>query len=314
MAELIIIRGNSGSGKSTLAKEIHRLFRGRALLIPQDTVRREMLGARDDANTPAIPLIAHLLEYGCNHCAITILEGILNAERYRPAFERARSLFGDAHIHAFRFDLPFEETLKRHQTKPNRSEFGEAQMREWWLENDALSGIPETVFTKETSLRQAIRIILNAAAPVCCRPAEARDAETLVQIYDSAFHADFVRFGEYPGYGRSVSEMEASIARDPKQIIERAGVPIGVLSHENRGGGDYHIGCLCIKPEFQNQGAGARAFQDFLAAHPDWTHIALETPLEKEENIRFYTEKCQMCLTGINREGNIPLAILERNR
>ena len=46
MAELIIIRGNSGSGKSTLAKEIHRLFRGRALLIPQDTVRREMLGAR----------------------------------------------------------------------------------------------------------------------------------------------------------------------------------------------------------------------------------------------------------------------------
>ena len=46
MAELIIIRGNSGSGKSTLAKEIHRPFRGRALLIPQDTVRREMLGAR----------------------------------------------------------------------------------------------------------------------------------------------------------------------------------------------------------------------------------------------------------------------------
>lgn len=60
--------------------------------------------------------------------------------------------------------------------------------------------------------------------------------------------------------------------------------------------------------------AEARAFQDFLAAHPDWTHIALETPLEKEENIRFCTEKCQMRLTGINREGNIPLAILERNR
>lgn len=59
---------------------------------------------------------------------------------------------------------------------------------------------------------------------------------------------------------------------------------------------------------------GARAFQDFLAAHPDWTHIALETPLEKKESIRFYTEKCQMRLTGINREGNIPLAILERNR
>ena len=64
MAELIIIRGNSGSGKSTLPKEIHRPFRGRALLIPQDTVRREMLGARDNANTPASPLIAHLLEYG----------------------------------------------------------------------------------------------------------------------------------------------------------------------------------------------------------------------------------------------------------
>lgn len=46
-SKLIIIRGNSGSGKTTLSKEIHRRLPHNTLLIPQDTVRREMLNAKD---------------------------------------------------------------------------------------------------------------------------------------------------------------------------------------------------------------------------------------------------------------------------
>ena len=33
-------------------------------MISQDTVRREMLWARDSEDTPAIPLLIHLLRYG----------------------------------------------------------------------------------------------------------------------------------------------------------------------------------------------------------------------------------------------------------
>lgn len=39
------------------------------------------------------------------------------------------------------FDIPFVDTMLRHETKPNTHEFGEKQMRQWWIEKDFL-GVP----------------------------------------------------------------------------------------------------------------------------------------------------------------------------
>lgn len=116
MSNLIILRGNSGSGKTTLSKRIQKRLGKNTLLIPQDTVRREMLNAKDGANNPSIPLLINLLEYGHEDCDYVILEGILNAKWYLPVFERAKELFGDR-INAYYFDIPFEETMKRHQER-----------------------------------------------------------------------------------------------------------------------------------------------------------------------------------------------------
>jgi hypothetical protein len=44
-------------------------------------------------------------------------------------------------VHAYYFDIPFDETLARHASKPNAHEFGEKEMREWWKEKDHL-GLP----------------------------------------------------------------------------------------------------------------------------------------------------------------------------
>ena len=41
--------------------------------------------------------------------------------------------------------MPFEETLKRHQTKPNCNDFGEEEMQKWWREKDYLGFIKESV-------------------------------------------------------------------------------------------------------------------------------------------------------------------------
>ena len=57
MSKLIIIRGNSGSGKSTLAGRLQRKFGRNTMVISQDTVRREMLWAKDGEGTPALPLM-----------------------------------------------------------------------------------------------------------------------------------------------------------------------------------------------------------------------------------------------------------------
>lgn len=55
--------------------------------------------------------------------------------------------------------LPFEETVRRHSTKPNRGEFGEAEMRRWWKEEDYLSMIPQTILKEDISLEAAVERI-----------------------------------------------------------------------------------------------------------------------------------------------------------
>ena len=159
MRKLVIIRGNSGSGKSSLAKRLQREFGRGTLVIPQDTVRREMLWARDGPDTAAVPLLTDLLRYGYANSGVTILEGILHSEWYCPVFQEAVRLFGE-NIFAYYYALPFEETLRRHETKPNRFEFGEEDMRRWWKEKDFIGFIPEKTFGPEVTLETAVRQIL----------------------------------------------------------------------------------------------------------------------------------------------------------
>ena len=155
MEKLIILRGNSGSGKTTIAKELQKSFGRNTMLISQDVVRRDMLRVKDGENTEALPLMKELLTYGRNHCEIVILEGIMYADWYKPLFELAVQLYG-TNIFAYYFDLPFEETLKRHQTKPNCNEFGEDAMRRWWRDKDFSDVLNERVITSEKGIQSII--------------------------------------------------------------------------------------------------------------------------------------------------------------
>lgn len=160
---LIVLRGNSGSGKSVTAKALQRHFGRGTLMIPQDTVRREMLWARDGEGTPALPLLQSLLRYGHGHCAVTILEGILASDVYAPLFAEAARLYG-SHLYAYYWDIPFEETLCRHATKPNRGDFGEADMRRWWREKDYAPMLREKRLDETLSQEGALHLILSDMA------------------------------------------------------------------------------------------------------------------------------------------------------
>lgn len=151
MIKLILIRGNSGSGKTSLAKELQQQFGKVSLLISQDLVRRQMLNVRDGRDCPAIPLLINLVKYGHDNYEITILEGILYTGFYKSLFEEIARLFGD-NIFAYYYDIPFEETLKRHQTKSNKDDFGESEMRDWWIEKDYIGFIAEKPIYENESL------------------------------------------------------------------------------------------------------------------------------------------------------------------
>lgn len=158
MSRLIILRGNSGSGKTTIAKELQRKFGSNTLLISQDAIRREMLMVSDGPDSPAIPMLKELLRYGKDHCETVILEGIMVADWYRPLFELAKELFGK-NIYAYYFDIPFEETLKRHKTRAKSGEFGEEAMRDWWVEKDYSEVLDETAITADKDMETIIEEI-----------------------------------------------------------------------------------------------------------------------------------------------------------
>lgn len=157
-ALLIILRGNSGSGKTTAGKALQKKFGHGTMLISQDVVRREMLYVKDGPDTEAAQLLFELALYGKKHCNIIILEGILNSAWYEKLFENLQKEFG-SRILAYYFDIPFEETLIRHQQKPNAHEFGEIEMRKWWKDKDFIDRIPEECLCKEISLEEIIQRI-----------------------------------------------------------------------------------------------------------------------------------------------------------
>lgn len=155
VTQLIILRGNSGSGKTTTGKTLQRKFGHGTMLISQDVVRREMLFVKDGPNPEASQLLLELALYGKSRCNIVILEGILNSKWYEKLFEKLIDQF-DNQIFAYYFDIPFEETLKRHKLKLNAYEFGEKEMREWWNEKDLLDIIPEVCLHKELNLNEIV--------------------------------------------------------------------------------------------------------------------------------------------------------------
>ncbi len=157
MPKLIILRGNSGSGKTTVSRELQKRFGRNTMLISHDMIRLQILNAKD---SEALPLITELLKYGRQHSDITVLEGILPTETYKPLFETAVKEYG-AEIYAFYYDLSFEETLSRHNTKPNRADFGETEMRRWWKEKDYIDSIPERTITENMSISDTADMIYN---------------------------------------------------------------------------------------------------------------------------------------------------------
>lgn len=163
MRKLIILRGNSGSGKTTIAKELQNRFGSNTMLISQDVIRRDMLKVKDGENTQALPLMKELLIYGSNHSNVVILEGIMYADWYKPLFELAVKLYG-TEVYAYYFDLTFEETLKRHQTKPNCHEFGEEAMRRWWREKDFSDVLHEVTIADEEDMESIVTEIVDTVS------------------------------------------------------------------------------------------------------------------------------------------------------
>jgi predicted kinase len=159
---LIVLRGNSGSGKSSVAAEV-RARHGRGMaLVGQDYLRRIVLRERDLPGGANIGLIDMVARYALGHGFHTVIDGILDSRRYGAMLEALRRDHRGVSCWYY-LDVPFEETIRRHATRPQAAEFGHDEMRRWYRELDLLPGGIEQVIPAANSLDDTVRQIMRDA-------------------------------------------------------------------------------------------------------------------------------------------------------
>ena len=136
---------------------------------------------------------------------------------------------------------------------------------------------------------------------VTYRKAVKDDADLLIEIYNSSFYDDYVFYGECPAYGQTKEQMEQSFEDFTKYIILSDDIPIGALSFK-------------VIPEYQGKGIGTKTFKYMLSVCPDWKEITLVTPADKEQNVKFYTEKCGFNIGEKVMDGNVEVVKFYMNQ
>lgn len=160
MKRLIVLRGNSGSGKTTVAKIVQEKLGRTTMLLSQDTLRREILRVKESSKHPTVGLMQEMARFGWSYGFDTVVvEGIWSAKKNGEAL---RELVGEAdEAFIYYFDIPFEETLRRHRMKPNAQEFGEKEMREWWKQKDVLNVDGEQVIDETMAKDEIVDRIIR---------------------------------------------------------------------------------------------------------------------------------------------------------
>ena len=104
-------------------------------LIEQDYYRHQLLSPwGEEAFALRAQLIVQdtklLLANGCD----VIIEGVLPKDWFRDIY---MTINADA-AHVYYFDIPFNETVRRHAGRDKANNFGEETLRQWWREKDFL--------------------------------------------------------------------------------------------------------------------------------------------------------------------------------
>jgi predicted kinase len=159
---LIVLRGNSASGKSAVANRVReRAGRGIAI-VGQDLMRRQVLWEKDAPDGLNIGLIDTVARYALDYGYHVIIEGILKSHRYGAMLQSLRDDHR-GHSSFFYWDLSFEETLRRHATKPQATEYGEVEMRPWFRAGDLLPFVTETIVTESSTLDESVDLVIASS-------------------------------------------------------------------------------------------------------------------------------------------------------
>ncbi len=161
-SKLIILRGPSGAGKSTVAAEVFKRVKRPAALIGQDYYRFIFKPAGGAVNSKAIhDMIKANVLIALEDNYDVILEGIFNVKSYKPTFDEIFAAH-PAGNYIFTFDISFGETLRRHRTKPNKDQWSETAMKDWYHPQDFMGYDFEQIISENSSVEQTVAKIRKA--------------------------------------------------------------------------------------------------------------------------------------------------------
>lgn len=135
-----------------------RFGRGCAL-VEQDYLRRTLLREHESVQEPiAAELIGLNVRFALAHGYHVVLEGILDRRRYGDMIAGLQRDH-DGETHLFYLDVSFEETLRRHTTRPQAADFTADHMRAWYQERDKL-GLPgERIIPESSTQAETVALI-----------------------------------------------------------------------------------------------------------------------------------------------------------
>lgn len=162
---LIVVRGPSGAGKSTVARTLRRRMGRGTALVEQDYLRRILMWEKDTPGGLNIGMIDSVARHALDVGYSVVLEGILAADHYGSMLT---GLIGDhvgTTVCAY-LDVPFDETLRRHETRPQSADFTPEQMAGWFEADDRLRVAGEIIIGQESTTEQTVETLLAAQAVI----------------------------------------------------------------------------------------------------------------------------------------------------
>ena len=166
MSKLIILRGNSGSGKSTVAKTIANSATNKLAIIDADMYRVEMLFPNPIIKEEFAELMQHNVLYCLSKGYDVIWDSIFHAnDRNRDYLANFLTSLHPKDNYIFNFKTSFEETVRRHSTRPKSNDFEPEQMKEWYLPNEELGYSFEHNIPESTTLVETVSYIQQVVWP-----------------------------------------------------------------------------------------------------------------------------------------------------
>ncbi|WP_036969959.1 AAA family ATPase [Promicromonospora kroppenstedtii] len=158
---LVVVRGPSGAGKSTVAAALRRRMGRGTALVQQDYLRRVLMWEKDVPGGANISMIDIVVRHALDSGYSVVLEGILAVDHYGPMLTGLVADHAGTTVCAY-LDVPFDETVRRHATRPQSAEFTPEQMAGWFTIDDRLGVDHEIVVGQASSAEETVELLVTA--------------------------------------------------------------------------------------------------------------------------------------------------------